>query len=1032
MKRFFTFLMAVWALLSISQTVKAADYYIKGSFVEGQEWTKLDGKNMESVGDNKYSQTYQCKTAGKYCFRFAGDGLDYEMCPHDPFYELTQVSYGVASTNHDGKANYYFYVNMESGKTYTFTFDNSNPSNRTVACTVGGSSTTPTGNFAKFYLVGSMTGWDFENTDYPFATTDGTNYTCTLSGKSGDLYFKPKGFLADGTAFKEMLGPDIDTPISTDFQAVKYGGGAWTLFNASSGKTYTITLQYNGATSAPQIKYSEQESGSVTPPTPLTNPIANRKYSEGYYLVGNFFNFDGDTINYKDAVFKFKQQKDDKDGNAVYMLEIPATLTARAQVMSVDATRTPVAVYGPGEVLAINNSTLPVGTDNQTATTGIKDLKSNIKIEDGTNYWDMTTRRTQNDGVGQDGSYKYYITVDKATGEPSKWEIKYTDLKRVAFLLSTNPFGSALTVGSTRAKNTFESENDKPQAAFNSGKYFGSLYMDNDDEYYGVSNDLAGNNSLSSSYDGYKAIKNEIDRPTYNKLFLFGNGGLDITQSDEAKKAAANWGTFKCPATSGVYVLEFNTNKGNGINEAAHGGTGAEILIANNREIITSLSMVGPAIPGTTTGNKWDWASPVADMDFDVSENCYKLTIATTEENRNQVFRFVGNHTQKINWFENSSVDQSEKAAIYNADGTFGIGHTASPSDPNEVSYTQNGTAETDKSKDENLNIIWNRPAGTWTVRFHIYTYSQDGDNPSYRYFYTINKNSNLELRDFKDVVYMSEENVRNIKNRGDYQYFRTWSDDTAWKRPKNVDVFVVSEVTAADANNHVGFKLKNINGFDSSEDVIPANTGVILALKENVKVPGAVFHKRKSLITYNTLDIQLEQAKNKELSYTGEGKNNLLVQCFDAKNIPTEDEENVNYLFGFYHAIHGLGLDNETDKQGYIQNDYLLGFWISNGKGLTYANSSYLHIKKEIAEKLNLGTSNDFSALQNQSGSAKKIPALFFDFGAVDNDVTGIQGVVESKTVLDGKYYTLSGQQVEHPTVGGIYIHNGKKYVIK
>lgn len=1032
MKRFFTFLMAVWALLSISQTVKAADYYIKGSFVEGQEWTKLDGKNMESVGDNKYSQTYQCKTAGKYCFRFAGDGLDYEMCPHDPFYELTQVSYGVASTNHDGKANYYFYVNMESGKTYTFTFDNSNPSNRTVACTVGGSSTTPTGNFAKFYLVGSMTGWDLENTDYPFATTDGTNYTCTLSGKSGDLYFKPKGFLADGTAFKEMLGPDIDTPISTDFQAVKYGGGAWTLFNASSGKTYTITLQYNGATSAPQIKYSEQESGSVTPPTPLTNPIANRKYSEGYYLVGNFFNFDGDTINYKDAVFKFKQQKDDKDGNAVYMLEIPATLTARAQVMSVDATRTPVAVYGPGEVLAINNSTLPVGTDNQTATTGIKDLKSNIKIEDGTNYWDMTTRRTQNDGVGQDGSYKYYITVDKATGEPSKWEIKYTDLKRVAFLLSTNPFGSALTVGSTRAKNTFESENDKPQAAFNSGKYFGSLYMDNDDEYYGVSNDLAGNNSLSSSYDGYKAIKNEIDRPTYNKLFLFGNGGLDITQSDEAKKAAANWGTFKCPATSGVYVLEFNTNKGNGINEAAHGGTGAEILIANNREIITSLSMVGPAIPGTTTGNKWDWASPVADMDFDVSENCYKLTIATTEENRNQVFRFVGNHTQKINWFENSSVDQSEKAAIYNADGTFGIGHTASPSDPNEVSYTQNGTAETDKSKDENLNIIWNRPAGTWTVRFHIYTYSQDGDNPSYRYFYTINKNSNLELRDFKDVVYMSEENVRNIKNRGDYQYFRTWSDDTAWKRPKNVDVFVVSEVTAADANNHVGFKLKNINGFDSSEDVIPANTGVILALKENVKVPGAVFHKRKSLITYNTLDIQLEQAKNKELSYTGEGKNNLLVQCFDAKNIPTEDEENVNYLFGFYHAIHGLGLDNETDKQGYIQNDYLLGFWISNGKGLTYANSSYLHIKKEIAEKLNLGTSNDFSALQNQSGSAKKIPALFFDFGAVDNDVTGIQGVVESKTVLDGKYYTLSGQQVEHPTVGGIYIHNGKKYVIK
>lgn len=1023
MKRFFTFLMAVWTLLSISQTVKAANYYITGFFVEGQEWTKLDGKNMESVGNNQYSQTYQCETTGKYCFRFAGDDLPYQMCPYQSSYELTKASpsYGVSYTYQEGKANNYFFVNMESGKAYTFTFDDSN---KTVACKVSGSSTTPTENYAKFYLLGSMNEW--KGTDYPFTTTDNVSYTCTLSGKSGLLYFKPKSS-ADGT----WLAPGASNAyITTEYQSTTAGNGAWML-EASSDKTYTITLDCSNA-ATPKIKYTEQGSGSVTPPTPLTNPIANRKYSEGYYLVGNFFNFDGDTINYKDAVFKFKQQKDDEEGNAVYMLEIPATLTARAQVMSVDATRTPVAVYGPGEVLAINNSTLPVGTDNQTATTGIKDLKSNIKIEDGTNYWYMTTRRTQNDGVGQDGSYKYYITVDKATGEPSKWEIKYTDLKRVAFLLSTNPFGSALTVGSTRAKNTFESENDKPQAAFNSGKYFGSLYMDNDDEYYGVSNDLAGNNSLSSSYNGYKAIKNEIDRPTYNKLFLFGNGGLDITQSDEAKKAAANWGTFKCPATSGVYVLEFNTNKGNGNNEAGHGGTGAEILIVNNQEIITSLSMVGPAIPGTTTGNKWDWASPVADMDFDVSENCYKLTIATTEENRNQVFRFVGNHTQKINWFENSSVDQSEMAAKYNDDGTFGIGHTASPSDPNEVSYTQNGLDKTDKSNEDNLDIIWNRPAGTWTVRFHIYTYSQDGNNPSYRYFYTINKNSNLELRDFKDVVYMSEENVRHIKGRGDYQYFRTWSDDTAWKRPKNVDVFVVSEVTAADANNHVGFKLKNINNFDSSEDVIPAKTGVILALKENVEVPGAVFHKRKSLITYNTLDIQLEQAKNKELSYTGEGKNNLLVKCFDAKNIPTEDEENVNYLFGFYHAIHGLGLDNATDKQGYIQNDYLLGFWISNGKGLTYANSSYLPIKKEIAEKLNLGTSNDFSALQNQSGSAKKIPALFFDFSAVDNDVTGIQGVVESKTVLDGKYYTLSGQQVEHPTVGGIYIHNGKKYVIK
>lgn len=943
MKRFFTFLMAVWTLLSISQTVKATNtYYVRGAFGDGA-WPAL-----------------------------------------------------------------------KSG----------------LAMTPKGT-VTPTEKYCSFYLIGNLHNdeeWANGTTANRFNTIDGKTYTYTFTGVEKTVYFRVQGYGSDGNKFGDDLAPNAtkDKALTTNFEDVKYepysSAKAWTI-DAKSDKTYTITLLYNGTASMPQIKYSDG-SGNVTPPTPSgENPIANRKYSEGYYLVGNFFNFDGDTINYKDAVFKFEQQKNDVNDNHVYMTKIPATLTARAQVMSVDATGTPTAVYGPGEVLAINNSTLPVGADNITATTGIKDLISSIKIENGTNYWNMTTRRTKpgKKEVGQDGSYAYYITVDKATGKPSKWEIKYTDLTRVAFLLSTNASGSALTVENTRQKNTFESESDKSQANFNSGKYFGSLYMDKNHEYYGVSNDLANNESMSSSsYDGAEAIKNDIDRPTYNKLFLFGNGGLDITQSANTK-GAANWGTFKCSAESGIYILEFNTSKGNNTYSPAHGGTGAEFWIRSDRKTINSLSMVGPAIPGTTTADgEWDWASTVADMDFDVSENCYKTTIVTTGDNTNQVFRFVGNHTQEINWFENGT-NPEDKAAIYPYDKTNPVGHKASPSDPNEVSYTQNGLTE---NTDDNVNIIWNRPAGTWTVRFYIYTYSLDGNNPSFRYFYTISKNSELELRDFKDVVYKSEENVRKILNRGEYQYFRTWSDDTAWKRPKNVDVFVVSNVTPADETHNVAFELTKINNFDTSEDVIPAETGVILALKEGDKVPGAVFHKRKSLITYNTLVIPLEEATNKELSYT---KTNLLVPCVKAKNIPTEEGENVNYLFGFYHANHGLGVTS------YESNQFLLGFWISNGNGNFYSNSCYLPIAKTTAEKLNLGTNNNtFGNIPTNSQGVKLVSALLFDFANIDSGVTGIKDVANNGKLSDGKYYTLSGQQVEHPTAGGIYIHNGKKYIVK
>lgn len=853
------------------------------------------------------------------------------------------------------------------------------------------------------------TNWK-ENDNFKFTTKDGVIYTCTLDNVPSEteaIWFR---IVKEGIEYGPQ-GTEKDLVLTGDYQQTyPHATKALMIDHKKGENSYTITYNYE----TNQIKYEVSESGGTggggTGGTTGTNPLSGRKYSEGYYLVGNFFNFDGGTINYGDAVFKFKQQKDDEKGNAVYMLEIPATLTARAQVMSVDATGTPVAVYGPGSVLPINNSTLPVGTDNQTATTGIKDLESNIKIEDGTNYWDMTTRRTDSKGVGQDGSYKYYITVDKTTGKPSKWEIKYTDLKRVAYLLSTNPLSSALTVGSTRAKNTFEGESDKPQANFNSGKYFGSLYMDKDDEYYGVSNDLSVNRGVNYYYKGYGAITNEIDRPTYNKLFLFGNGGLDVTNSANTK-AAANWGTFKCPTKSGVYVIEFNTNKGDNSLEEAHGGTGAEIRKADYK-VIKSISMVGPAIPGTTTGNKWDWASTVADMDFDVSENCYKLTIATTEENKNQVFRFVGNHKQAINWFENGT-KATDKAATYPYSETNPVGHKASPSDPNEVSITENGLTE---STDDNLNIIWNRPAGTWTVRFHIYTYL-NGDNPSFRYFYTISENRDLELRDFGDVVYGEE--TRNILKKGDYRYFRTWSDNKAWKRPKNVDVFVVSK-TPADKTSNGGFELTMINNFDASEDVIPAKTGVILALKKDTEVPGAVFHKRKSEFNYNTLVIPLEEATNKDLGYT-RGDNHLLP-LIEAQVVPTKKGDKYNYLFGFYRA-------NKVSDKPYETNDFLLGFWISNGTGAFYSNSAYLPIDEATAKKMNLGVSyNDFDL----TTGAKKVPGVLFDFANVSS-TTGINEVVNQSTKLnDGKYYTLSGQQVEKPTAGGIYIHNGRKFVVK
>lgn len=205
---------------------------------------------------------------------------------------------------------------------------------------------------------------------------------------------------------------------------------------------------------------------------------------------------------------------------------------------------------------------------------------------------------------------------------------------------------------------------------------------------------------------------------------------------------------------------------------------------------------------------------------------------------------------------------------------------------------------------------------------------------------------------------------------------------------------------------------------------MIPSNTGVILATKKTAGTieGGAEVRERASLTTYNTLVIPMEEygASASAADYSG---TNYLKPLIEAQVVPTKKGDNYNYLFGFYRA------NKVSNNLDYNANDFLLGFWISNGTGAFYSNSAYLPIDAATAKKMNLGVSyNDIDL----TTGAKKVPGVLFDFANVGG-TTGINEVVNQSTKLnDGKYYTLSGQQVEKPTAGGIYIHNGRKFVVK
>lgn len=55
---------------------------------------------------------------------------------------------------------------------------------------------------------------------------------------------------------------------------------------------------------------------------------------------------------------------------------------------------------------------------------------------------------------------------------------------------------------------------------------------------------------------------------------------------------------------------------------------------------------------------------------------------------------------------------------------------------------------------------------------------------------------------------------------------------------------------------------------------------------------------------------------------------------------------------------------------------------------------------------------------------------ALVFDDLVDGNETTGIKEL-ETKKMNNNKYYNLQGIEIAHP-VKGIYIHNGKKVIVK
>lgn len=865
--------------------------------------------------------------------------------------------------------------------------------------------------------------WGVDKTNFNFtATDDGKVYTCELKNVTVDnIWFRI-------VKNDKEWGPDNDGKdlVLTNSYQQAFEGKTSAAFQIkdAKGKTYIITWDNVNN----QIKCGESGTGggggsTVDWNTVSTNRLTEkpRVYSQGFYLAGNFFSFqpkNGDNqITYDDAVFKFQQQKNDatiesgKDYE-VYKVEIPASLKAHAQVMYVDEFRITKNIFGPGTTKGISR-TCP-NTDKSTDWEEAKVNACNPITQENSNYWNFASRNETKDEYS-DGMYNLYIAVDATTHEVKWWKIEHDSDRRVAYIISDAPNATAMPV-----YDAFDTSHNSDKF---SNKFYASVNFSAERNYYVISNYLKSQDYVSWTEHDYETKTNSKDYvSTTNKLFLLGNGGSAYDPSSNTHLFSPNEKPMP-GGDLGNIVVEYNPSNGRDdfANNDKHLGFSGQVKLADGTVKIKSVSMVGDAIPGTLKKDgSWDFTSKAADMIYDDVEQCYTTTVVTKVGDGEKHFRFVGNHDPKINWFEDTDGTEPDKMAKTLYTDTK-PGHSADSSDPNKVNYTKEGKFSEDK-----YHIIWNRPAGRWTVRLYFYTRNVDGGDPVTDYYYTINANNDLVLRDFEDVQYKNEEGKREILKRGGYKFFRTWSDHKAWKISKDVDIFIVDKMT--EGTNSVEFSLKKISDSETA-NVIPAEVGVILATKKDATniEGGGKFYERPSLTSYNTLVIPMEEYTGEET--TANYKNNLLEKMVEAGVVPTynKDKDEYNYLFGFFRAQKGL-----NDYTNYTAQQFVLGFWLSQGAGLFYSNSAYLPVKSATAAKMKLGTKYGQFEKDPITGNSKYIPALLFDFANVGG-TTGINEVVNQNSKLnDGKYYTLSGQQVEKPTAGGIYIHNGRKFVVK
>lgn len=1069
--------MAVWALLSISQTVKAANVTVYFQCPDGFEtpvhvyaygdggaelsgWGEAPSCSEYSTStgvklwkysfDSKFNKVIFKNNSGNLKYPSSGEGFPVvdnhvytsagdtgdplsEFVKKAPYTYTLRGGYGDGAWNNESSN---FVYDGDGKYTYTFTATqtgefrfrvNTNYTSGAALCpNVDGNTKrkelTSASDAVAYTDQNDASGKSMSDNYWFCKVTNGKKYTFTLTeqyNSTNKSYTRKLSVVPEEAVVtkvikllngsSELTGSNgsytldlsgetsSDAKITLTIDGEPYGLAAAKTIDAA-GTTSGIAFTAGG-TAALTLTAGLIYSLSVTEDGKMTVVAKEKGVADGnYYLVGNFFEEDLDKINYDKKYFRFTNSK----GDGTLTFDIPASLEIKAQVFASNGT-----CYGP-----VNGGT-GYGISNTHPTADAKSVNGNLVA--GTNYWTFSPR-----GLKETGIYTITITVD-ATGTPTNWDVTYDNSKRMAYFLVDPTKDPDAVVHPTYAVVNADRSC--------SNNFYGNIHLDASDYCFVVGN-----------------LKQECDNDivghplkTTQKLYLQGNGGLDPTTDVDGSEKDNYTKLYPSKKSGFTYnetktmVLEYNPSKGHNTvaNETGNHGIGGEILKYSTQitpDPITSVQIVGNGVIGS-----WK-LEDAKNMTYNKKLDCWEYTFKTDKsESADNTFRFIANKNWKYNWGENST-EPGEQARIPYKDNTK-AGHEASLQDPNLLGFTTEGTADKRDGAGTHGDMIFNRPAGEWTIRLFTRTLeTEDGNGYVAKHAYTI---TGSESKD----IYLTYRVGK---------FIRTYSNDKPMNPvDDNVKIYEVYKYEKPDEGDADIYKRGTVHL--RRLKYVPANVGVVLigeapddgkTYKNSDKLAFSLLERTEESVEPGG-DYRDVWTKAAEYKKAGDQWNNYLVPTVtavnDLGNVKVESGKITYRYFGLgnYYSTNYHKSLGDTDTQ----EDYI-GFFRFTANGKSGANKAYLSIPANSEVDNGIGATYGYIDYNGQllgnkyDDSESNIPskfakmALVFDDLVDGNETTGIKEL-ETKKMNNNKYYNLQGIEIAHP-VKGIYIHNGKKIIVK